>query len=109
MNVLTELDRQELDLLIMMECELLNKGYSISELAGNTFLSNSITSFANGYLKKIHGNIILSYSSEYRYFILGLLKNIDKVYHEMALREILIRTVRDISNEELLEALNKGC
>lgn len=107
MKVLSELDRQELDLLIEMECELLNKGYSISELTGNTFLSNTITSFANDYLKKIYGNIILQYSSEYRYFIVGLLKNIDKAYLEMALKEMLIHTVREISSEELLEALNK--
>lgn len=109
MKKLSSKDIQELDLLIVMECELLNKGYSISELTGNIFLSNSITSFKNDYLKKCYGDIIPQFSSEYRYFIVGLLKNISKDYADAALKEVFMRTVRDISSEELLEALNKGC
>ncbi len=108
MKILDENTIQELDKLIDMECELLNKGYSISNTVGNTFLSNSITSFVDNFLKIVYGEIIPSYSSEYRYFIVGILKNIDNAYFEEAMQEVLIPTVRRIGSEELLSILNES-
>ena len=87
---------------IQMEIEHINRGFNASELLGKVFLENTIKSFVDNYLKKIYGDIIPQYSSEYRYFIVGILKQIDDDFKELALCEILIPTVQALGDEELL-------
>lgn len=105
MTILTEQDMSQLDLLIEMEVSILDLAFSISKNRGLMFLSNSITSFVENYLKPKYGNIILSMCSEYRYFITGVLKNIKADYQNEVLGELLIPKTKRIVDEELFKIL----
>lgn len=106
MKILDENDIELLDIMVKNEIEFIHKGFKVSELLGKLFISNSISSFVNNHLKNTHGKEILpQFSSEYRYFIVGLLKNINDEFKEVVTREILIPTVKKTNNEELLTIL----
>lgn len=106
MKILDEKDIAILDFIVNNEIGFINKGFEASELLGKVFISNSINSFVDNNLKKLYGDIVPQFSSEYRYFIVGLLKGIDDKFKDIALKEVLIPTIRRIKDEELLSALN---
>lgn len=106
MKVLTYEEIELLDILIKSELEIIEKGFCISELMGKLFLQNAITDFKENYLKKRYGDIIPALSTEYRYFILGLLKEIKDEYRDITTRFILVPEFGNISTEELIKFLN---
>jgi len=108
MKLLTDNDKILLDKLIEMDIVFIEKGFKISDFTGRLFLQNSINSFKNEYLRKIYGDCIFSFSTEYRYFIIGLLKNIDDKYKDSALSEVLIATTGYVTSDELLKILNNN-
>ncbi|MFX4240281.1 hypothetical protein ACOL3H_07245 [Aliarcobacter butzleri] len=105
MNKLTEDKINLLDTLIKMELEIIEKGFSISEFMGKMLLSNSISDFKENYLRKTYGDTIPSLSTEYRCFIIGLLKNIKDEYRDIATREVIVPTIGNIETEKLLKIL----
>lgn len=105
MKILTQSEIELLNYVIKNEIEFINLGYKLSATTGHYFVSNAITSFVDIYLQRIYGNIVPQFSSEYRFFILGLLSNIDRAFKDDLLIEILIPTVGKISDKELYEAL----
>lgn len=107
MKILSENDIQLLNTLIKDECEFIEKGFIVSQYMGKTFLRNSITSFIDNYLFKVYGACIPSFSSEYRYFVLGIVNTINSDYLESVIQELLIPTIGMVSNHELLNALSK--
>ena len=106
MKKLTELDIVLLDNLIKSELEIIEKGFMISEMLGKVFLSNAINEFKDVYLKNKYGEIIPSMSTEYRYFILGILKTINDEFKELVIQEVLIPTIGKVPTDELLKILN---
>lgn len=106
MKILTNEDTALLDFLIKSEVELIEKGFKISEYTGKVFLSNAMTDFKDGHLKAKYGAIIPSMCTEYRYFIIGLLKELKGEFRDLAIQEVLIPTVGAVSTDELLKALN---
>ena len=106
MKKLTELDIVLLVNLIKSELEIIEKGFMISEMLGKVFLSNAINEFKDIYLKNKYGEIIPSMSTEYRYFILGILKTINDEFKELVIQEVLIPTIGKVPTDELLKILN---
>lgn len=107
MKILSDNDIELLNILINNEVEFIEKGFMISELIGLMFLRNSIKSFLENYLYKIYGNCIPSFSSEYRYFVIGLINNINSKYYVNVIKELLIPNVGMLDNTELLSYLNQ--
>lgn len=103
MKKLTKNDSELLESLIKSEIELIEKGFMLSEFTGKVFLSNSINEFKNVHLKAKYGEIIPSMCTEYRYFVVGLLKSINDEYRSIAIREILLPTIGNASTEEILK------
>lgn len=108
MQILSENEVLLIKTLAINEASLINKGFKTSLNLGFMFLSNSLTSFEENYLKPKYGNIIVNFSSEYRVLVLEILKNIDDLYKSEALSEILIPKVRRIGNEEAINILNQS-
>lgn len=106
MKQLTELDTVLIDHLVKSELEIIEKGFMLSEMMGKVFLSNAINEFRDVYLRTKYGEIIPSMSTEYRYFILGILKKVKDEFKECAIQEVLIPTIGVVSTDELLKALN---
>lgn len=106
MKILTKLHTDLLDHLIKCELEIIEKGFSISKTTGKIFLQNTLTHFKDNYLKKLYGDIIPSFCSEYRYFLLGLLKDIKKEYLDCAISEVLIPKIGRVTTDDLLSILN---
>lgn len=106
MKQLTELDTVLIDHLVKSELEIIEKGFMLSEMIGKVFLSNAINEFRDVYLKNKYGEIIPSMSTEYRYFILGILKKVKDEFKESVIQEVLIPTIGVVSTDELLKALN---
>ena len=106
MKVLNEADKKLLDSLVTNELVIIEKGFSISEFTGKVFLKNAITDFIDIHLKAKYGEIIPSMCREYRYCLIGLLKNINAEYKSSALSEVLIPTIGKVPTDELLKALN---
>lgn len=96
---------KELDTLIENEVSLIEFGFNKSELLGKVYIGNSISSFVENYLNRKYGNVAPQLSAEYRYFIIGILNNISQEFKEIALKEVLIPTVRNVGNTELLQVL----
>lgn len=105
MKILDEKTIGELTQLAQMEADIINKCFEKSQKLGLTMLNNSIGSFAENYLKKIYGNIVLSMCSEYRFFILELTKIIDKKFQDAVISELLIPQARTLKDTELFEQL----
>lgn len=103
MKILTENDCELLDMLIKSELEIIEKGFLVSDFTGKVFLSNSINDFKNIHLYAKYGDIIPSICTEYRYFIIGLLKNINEKFRTTSIQEVLIPTVGNLPTEELLK------
>lgn len=97
-----------LESLASQEAEIINKFFSISEAAGLMMLSNSLTSFEDGFIKPKYGNVINSFCSEYRTFIISLLKNINENHIHIAFSEILIHKVKKINDIEMLTYLKEA-
>ncbi len=108
MLVLSSEHLKQLKELIALECEHINRGFQINTKLGKYYISNAIYSFKCIYLKKVYGDVIPLLSTEYRAFIIGLIMGINDNYKEVALREILIPTVKEINNEELLNFLESN-
>lgn len=103
MIILSEAHKIQLDELINMEVEHINRGFQINLKLGKYYVSNAISSFKNIYLKKVYGNVIPQLSTEYRTFLIGLLMGINEEYKPHALSEVLIPTVKDINDADLLK------
>jgi len=76
MKILDKVEIGLLDNLVDMEVGAINHMYKKSVKHGNAMFESSCYSFEN-YLYKIHGDFIPSMCSEWRYFLVKLLKNID--------------------------------
>lgn len=109
MKVLTVNDLKLLNICIKNELELIEKGFEISELTGKLFLQNAISDFKESYLRRTYGNIVPALSTEYRYFIVGILKGLKDEYRDVATTYILIPEFGDVSNDILFEALSNKC
>lgn len=107
MKVLSQDEKDLLDILVKNEIEIIEKGFLISEFMGKLFLSNSISDFKNVHLKAKYGEIIPAMCMEYRYFIIGLLKNIKDEYKGVATREVIVPTIGNIETEKLLKILEE--
>lgn len=103
MKILNEEEVNLLKELAIGEAGLINIGFNESKHLGLMFLSNALTSFEENYLKPRYGNIITSFSSEYRVLLVEILKNIDDLYKSDILSEILIPKVKKISEEEAFD------
>ncbi|MCG3684440.1 hypothetical protein [Aliarcobacter butzleri] len=108
MKVLLQDEKDLLDILVKNEIEIIQKGFLISEFMGKLFLSNSISDFKNVHLKAKYGEIIPAMCMEYRYFIIGLLKNIKDEYKSVATREVIVPTIGNIETEKLLKVLEES-
>lgn len=105
MILLREEHKKQLDELIKLEVEHINRGFQINLKLGKYYISNSISSFKNIYLKKVYGNVIPQLSTEYRIFLIGLLMGIKEEYKPIALSEVLIPTINDEELQNLLESI----
>lgn len=103
MILITDEHKKQLDELINMEVEHINRGFQINLKLGKYYVSNAISSFKNNYLKKVYGNVIPQLSTEYRTFLIGLLVGINDEYKPHALSEVLIPTVKEINDQDLLK------
>lgn len=90
MKILDEDDIKWLDDLISLEVDFINHCFETSEDFGKSAILNTMISFKEMYLKNKYGNILPQFSSEYRYLIVGILKNIDTEYQASAVRHILL-------------------
>lgn len=107
MKILSKIETVYLDILLTMEIGNIERGFEISETLGKLFLNNAIDSFVKNFLNRIYGDIIPSFSSEYRYFICGLLKGFKDNYKEIVFVEVLIPKVQRLNDTELLEQLKE--
>ncbi len=105
MQIITPEQQKLLDHIISRECENINFAFNSSELLGKVMLSNAITSFKNVYLMPIYGDIIPAMSTEYRCFVVGLLKGIDSKYLDVAVKEVILPTIPEIDTDKLLLTL----
>lgn len=105
MKILSQSEVEQLKELVFMEAELINLAFSRSQSYGLMILSNILTSFKELYLTKTYGDVIPSMCTEYRVFIVELLKLISDDYKENVLSELLIPKVKEINDEELLDLL----
>lgn len=106
MHILSTKQKELIEQLAVIDAQGIDYSFGISELLGLSFLSNSITGYTNLLIKK-HGDIVLSYSSEYRTYIIELLKNVDDKYKKNIMSELINPKVKRITDEELFEILNK--
>ena len=107
MKVLSQDEKDLLDILVKNEIEVIEKGFLISEFMGKLFLSNSISDFKNIHLNAKYGEIIPAMCMEYRYFIIELLKKIKDEYRDVATREVIVPTIGNIETEKLLKILKE--
>lgn len=107
MKVLTLEDTQLLNSLIESELKLIETGFSVSSFVGKIFLQNTITSFKENYLESVYGKIIPALSTEYRYFIIGILKNIRDEYKELAISEVIVPAIGRVNTDTLLKCLSQ--
>lgn len=105
MQIITPEQQLLLNHIISRECENINLAFNNSELLGKVMLSNAITSFKNVYLMSIYGDIIPAMSTEYRYFVIGILNGIKEEYQGIAISEVILPTIPEFDTDELLLAL----
>jgi hypothetical protein len=105
MVILKEDAIKELNQLIKMEVEIINKCFSASQKLGLIMINNSIGTFTETYIKAKYGDIKLSMCSEYRFFIVGLARTVDEKYQDSVLSELLIPRTKTLKDEELLKIL----
>lgn len=106
MQILNKEETQILDGLIEMEVALIEKGFGISEDYGRLFFSNALNSFCEKYLNvKYKSKIIPSFSTEYRYLIIGILNKVDSKNLPFLIKESIVPKYKDISTEELINCL----
>ncbi len=99
MRVINEEELALLKELVRMEIELIHKGFECSNEYGLALLSNAIASFKDNYLRAKYGEIIPSMCSEYRIFIVEILKQISTEYKEIVLSELLMPKVYEIRDK----------
>lgn len=100
-------DLIELEKLIKFESINIEKCFSLSINLGKLFFLNVLTDFKKVYLKKKYGyEIIPNLSTEYRYFLIGLLNNINPKYLKYLQREAIFPT--DINVENLFYNISKS-
>jgi len=105
LKILDEKTKEKLDELLQMECDMINRFFDRSEAAGVAMLGNSLKSFRENYLVKKYGDVIPGMCSEYRVFIVGVLKGIKEEYQPTALSNILIPKAKQLGDAELLKIL----
>jgi len=88
MHILSTQELEQINQLADMEANLINMGFNNSKVNGILFLRNSIESFEN-FLKNKYGNIVISMSSHYRFFIINLLKKIEDKNLPIVHKELL--------------------
>lgn len=86
MHILSTKQKELIEQLAEIDAQGINHAFSISESLGLTFLSNSITEYTNLLTRK-YGDIVLSYCSEYRTYIIELLKKVNDEYKKDVLSE----------------------
>lgn len=105
MKVLNIDEVKQLDELISLEVDFINEKFNKSEELGRFCLSNSLKSFKTMYLRKRYGEILPQFSSEYRYLVVGILKNINDEFQEAALSELISPQMHDLSIEDIAELI----
>ncbi len=101
MSQLGDLDKILLEGLALSEAQLINMAFNLSEDQGKVHLSNAIDSFKDIYLKDTSSEVIFSLSTEYRFFIMELLKNINVVHRDIAVKDVLVPTIGDVTDNDL--------
>ena len=90
-----------LEALALLEANLINKAFNISEARGLMHLSNALTSFEQNFIVKKYGEVVVSMCSEYRVFLIELLKLIREPHRDTVLNEVLIPKVKSITDEDI--------
>ena len=107
MKILHSEEMKQLTSLAKNEASLINLGFTKSIALGLLFLSNALNSFEESYLKPKYGNIITSFSSEYRILVIEILKNIDDDFKIDALKEVILPKVKRFTNKNVLKILKE--
>jgi hypothetical protein len=107
LKILSNEEIIQLKELAKSEAGLINMGFKESKHLGLVFLSNSLTSFEENYLKPKYGEVLTSFSTEYRVLVVEILKNIDDAFKNEALREILLPKVKRFTNEDVFKILKE--
>ena len=98
---------KSLALLANLDSQGINLSFSISKTLGLAYLSSCITDFAN-FLKRKHGDIILSYSGEYRIYIVNLLEEIEDKYKPNVINELINPKIKEMTGIEFLEIIQQA-
>ncbi len=105
MTIISRTDKALIEGLALSETQLINYAFSLSDIKGILCLSNAITSFKQLYLEDRYGKIVFSMCTEYRLFVIELLKNIDEHKKDIAVKEVLVPTIGDVTDEQLFALL----
>lgn len=106
MDKITKKDFELLDVLIKNELLFIENGFIVSDFVGKLFLQNSLTDFKENYLKNKYGEIIYSMSSEYRYFIIGILEGLASNNRSSSIRDLITNSnLNSVSTMDLLSLL----
>ena len=97
-----------LDVMLTMELEHIHKGlHSVNIKIGKYYIENALRTFRKYELVKIYGEGIPVCTSEFRYFVFGLIDGIEAKYQKMALNEIILPEIKKSDDIELLEMIEK--
>lgn len=96
-----------IELLTQLDSKAINNAFSASSTLGLGLLSSSITDFSN-FLRKKHGDIVLSFCGEYRIYITKLLEKIEDEYKESVISELLSPQVKKMTGVEFLEIIEQA-
>ena len=106
MHKLSENQVNMINLLAQLDSQAINHAFSISNTLGLGQLSSSITDYSN-FLKKKHGEIVLSYCGEYRIYIIKLLEKIDDKFKSEVMSESISPKVKQMTGVEFLEIIKE--
>lgn len=107
LSALKEIEIENINFLIEIEIENIDGGYKESLASGNLFLTSAIEDFKDIYLTQRYNDDVPVFSSEYKYFIVGLIKSVDNNYREMALKEILDTEFKELNEDEVIKIFSE--
>lgn len=107
MHKLTQEEVEIIETLALLDSQAINIAFGISNTLGLGQLSSSITDYSN-MLRKMHGDIVLSYSSEYRTYIIKLLEQIDDSYKASVISELINPKVKSMTGLEFIEIIEQA-
>lgn len=94
--------------LALSEAQFINSAFKLSKSRGLLHFSNAVTSFKRNFLKSVYGDdVIFSLCTEYGFFIIQILKNIDNCFMELTLRDLIIPVLYDITDKDLIVILKE--